>query len=72
VRVRAAPHEGAANDALVRVLAEALGVPPRNVTIAGGATSRIKRVSVVGERSVPRWRSWRQRDKNVPHEQDQT
>ena len=48
-RVRAAPHEGAANDALVRLLARALGVPPRSVEITGGATSRIKRVSVVGD-----------------------
>lgn len=47
-RVRAAPHEGAANEALIRLLARALGVPPRNVEIAGGATSRIKRVTVVG------------------------
>ena len=48
-RVRAAPHEGAANDALVRLLARALGVPPRSVEITGGATSRIKRVTVAGE-----------------------
>jgi uncharacterized protein (TIGR00251 family) len=49
VRVRAAPHEGAANDALCRLLAKAVGVPPRNVAIAGGATARIKRVKIVGE-----------------------
>jgi uncharacterized protein len=48
-RVRAAPHEGAANDALVRLLAKAFGVPPGRVEIAGGATSRIKRVTIVGE-----------------------
>jgi len=48
-RVRAAPHEGAANEALVRLLARALGVPLRSVEITGGATSRIKRVTVVGE-----------------------
>ena len=48
-RVRAAPHEGAANDALCRLLAKAVGVPPRAVEIAGGATSRIKRVKIVGE-----------------------
>jgi len=48
VRVRAAPHEGAANAALVALLAKSLGVPPRNVAIAGGAASRIKRVHVVG------------------------
>jgi uncharacterized protein (TIGR00251 family) len=48
-RVRAAPHEGAANEALCRLLAKAVGVPPRNVEIAGGATARIKRVKIVGE-----------------------
>ena len=46
--MRAVPHEGAANAALVALLAKALGVPPRDVKIAGGATSRIKRVHVAG------------------------
>ena len=49
VRVRAAPHECAANDALCRVLAKALRVPPSRVEIAGGAMSRIKRVKMVGD-----------------------
>ena len=49
VRVRAAPHEGAANEALCRVLAKALDVPPSRVEIVGGATSRIKRVKVPGD-----------------------
>ena len=49
VRVRAAPHEGAANDALGRVLAQALGVPRSRVAIVGGATARIKRVKIVGD-----------------------
>ena len=48
-RVRAAPSEGEANAALGRVLAKALGVPPRDVAIIGGATSRIKRVKVIGD-----------------------
>ncbi|MGB9365053.1 MAG: DUF167 family protein [Xanthobacteraceae bacterium] len=47
-RVRATPHEGAANEALVTLLAKSLGVPPRSVEITGGATSRIKRVHVAG------------------------
>ena len=48
VRVRALPMEGEANAALCRVLARALGVPPGRVEIAGGATSRIKRVKIAG------------------------
>ena len=51
-RVRAAPHEGAANDALVALLAKSLGVPPRTVAITSGATSRIKRVHVMGDASA--------------------
>lgn len=48
VRVRALPMEGEANAALCHVLAKALGVPPGRVEIAGGATSRIKRVKIAG------------------------
>ena len=48
VRVRAAPTEGEANAALCRVLAKALGVPPSHADVVGGATSRIKRVKLVG------------------------
>ena len=48
-RVRAAPSEGEANAALGRILAKALGVPPRDVAIVGGATSRIKRVKILGD-----------------------
>lgn len=48
-RVRAAPSEGEANDALCRMMAKALGVPPRDVTLAAGATARIKRLAVSGD-----------------------
>jgi uncharacterized protein len=48
-RVRAAPSEGEANDALCRLLARALDVAPRNVTIATGATARVKRVMIKGQ-----------------------
>jgi len=48
-RVRAAPHEGAANAALTRVIAAAAGVPPRQVAIVGGATARLKRVRIAGD-----------------------
>jgi len=48
VRVRAAPSEGEANDALVRLMAKALGVAPRQVSLAAGATARIKRLEIAG------------------------
>ena len=49
-RVRAAPSEGEANAALIRLIAKALGVPPRDVMLAAGATARIKRLAIVGRR----------------------
>jgi uncharacterized protein len=49
VRVRAAPAAGEANAALCRTIAKALGIAPRDVTLAGGATSRVKRIRVVGD-----------------------
>ena len=48
-RVRTAPHEGAANAALARLIATAAGVPPSQVTIVGGASARVKRVRVAGD-----------------------
>ena len=48
-RVRAAPSEGEANHALCRLLAKTLGIPPRDVAITAGATSRIKRVTIAGD-----------------------
>jgi uncharacterized protein len=48
-RVRAAPSEGEANDALCRLLAHSLHVPPRDVTIVAGATARVKRALVKGQ-----------------------
>lgn len=49
VRVRALPSEGEANAALVQLLARSLGVPPRQVTLAAGATARIKRLTIAGD-----------------------
>ena len=48
-RVRAAPTEGEANVALVRLIAKAVGVPPTHVALVGGATARIKRLSIAGD-----------------------
>jgi uncharacterized protein YggU (UPF0235/DUF167 family) len=47
-RVRAAPREGEANDALVALLARVAHVPPRNVTLVSGTTARIKRLMIAG------------------------
>jgi len=48
VRINAPPVDGAANAELIVLLADTLEVPRRNVTITAGATSRRKRVKVVG------------------------
>jgi uncharacterized protein len=49
VRVSAAPSEGEANAALCRLVAKAVGVPPRDVAISAGAKARIKRLAVAGD-----------------------
>ena len=51
-RVRAAPTEGEANDALVRLLAKTLDVPARAVNLTAGAPARIKRVAVAGDAAM--------------------
>ena len=48
VRLASPPVEGAANSELIDVLAKALGVPKRDVTIVSGEHSRLKRVAVNG------------------------
>ncbi len=47
-RVRVAPSDGEANDALVRLIANALGVPPRAVELIAGPTARLKRLKIHG------------------------
>lgn len=49
VRVRALPSEGAANAALVKVIAGALKVAPKSVELLSGATARIKRLKIEGD-----------------------
>lgn len=49
VRVRAVPREGEANEALCRLIAKSLSVPPRDVALTGGATSRVKRLTISGD-----------------------
>jgi uncharacterized protein (TIGR00251 family) len=48
-RVRAAPSDGAANGALLRLLAQVLRVAPREIALIGGATSRVKRMLIKGD-----------------------
>jgi hypothetical protein len=48
VRLAAPPVDGAANEELIRFVAERLGVPRSAVRIAAGATSRRKVVEVDG------------------------
>ena len=46
VALAAPPVDGAANEELVRFLAEALGVPRRSVTLVRGETSQKKLVAI--------------------------
>jgi uncharacterized protein YggU (UPF0235/DUF167 family) len=48
VKVRAAPADGAANDAVLRVIAAAVDVAPSRLQLVRGATSRTKVVSIAG------------------------
>jgi uncharacterized protein YggU (UPF0235/DUF167 family) len=49
VRVSAPPVGGAANAALVRLLARAAGVPKSAVAIVQGEASRLKTVEIAGD-----------------------
>jgi len=51
-RVRAIPEKGAANAALVKLLAKALGVPKSAVSVDKGATDRVKLVAVCADASA--------------------
>ncbi len=48
VRVTAPPVEGAANEAVIRTLADALGVPKSSISILRGDTGRVKIVEIAG------------------------
>jgi uncharacterized protein len=47
-RGRAAASEGGAHAALVRLVADALGIAPSRVVLTGGATARVKRLTIAG------------------------
>lgn len=59
VRVAAAPVDGAANDALIRLIAESVAVPRSAVRLVRGGQSRHKVLEVVGpgvrESIAERW-----------------
>jgi uncharacterized protein YggU (UPF0235/DUF167 family) len=46
IRVAEAPADGAANEAVVRLLAKALGISRSQIKIVSGAGSRNKRVAI--------------------------
>ncbi len=48
VRVAASPVDGAANGAVVRLIADAVRVPPSTVRIVSGASGRRKVVAIDG------------------------
>jgi len=48
VRLTAPPVEDAANDLLVKFLADTFGIPTRAITIVAGASSRTKIVELEG------------------------
>jgi uncharacterized protein len=49
VRVRALPEGGAANTAVVRLLAKTLKLPQSTVGIVSGATQRLKQIRIAGD-----------------------
>src|SRR5438093_1475560 len=48
VSVTAAPERGRANEAIERLLAESLGLPPSTVRVVSGHTAREKTIEVSG------------------------
>ncbi len=52
VRVAAPPSQGEANDALIRLIAKAVGVSRRDVNLVAGTTARVKRLTIAGD---PAW-----------------
>jgi uncharacterized protein (TIGR00251 family) len=51
-RVSSPPVEGAANAALVKLVAKTLGVPKSAVTLASGQTARIKTLEIAGDPAI--------------------
>jgi len=49
VAVAAPPVDGAANQALIALLAKRLTIPKSSVSLVAGASARIKRLAVAGD-----------------------
>lgn len=52
VRVTAVPEKGKANDALIALLSKAWRIPASSITIAKGATDRMKTLRIAADISV--------------------
>ena len=48
-RVRAVPEKGEANAALEKLLAAAIGIPKKSLSVVAGGTSRLKTVRIQGD-----------------------
>jgi hypothetical protein len=53
-RVRTVPEDGKANAALLRLVAEACGLSPSRVSLAGGGTSRLKTLRIDADATTVR------------------
>ena len=51
-RVRAAPHDGKANAALIRLIAQSLDIAASSVTLVTGSAARTKVLFVAGDAEV--------------------
>ena len=52
VKVTAAPADGKANEALIKLLAKELGIPKSTINIKSGQTSRHKVLFIEGEQAL--------------------
>jgi uncharacterized protein len=52
IRVRSAPEDGAANDAVRRLIAKTVARPASAVRMESGATSRVKVLTISGDPTV--------------------
>lgn len=53
IRIKAPPVDGAANEELIRFVAEQLGIARADVELAAGGTGRAKRLRITGAWTTP-------------------